>query len=167
MHPKNAIYFDGARSEKNVNLAKSYALWDAIQAQNYMCWYNNIRGIDYLDDPKALYVEGYAVYLDDDQLGLWHHSWIEQDGEIIDTLPCADNEATVYFAGVKYSRNEVLTLYQGMRPPFSENLKRRKYSTAYRIAMRFYKRTANNLLRTGGWTTKIGISRDRESSPRN
>ena len=101
---------------KNVELSKKVA--KEIDAQKHQCWNNSVMAVYILDDilHGAVYVEGWIVYIVPIE-----HGWIElTDGTIVDpTIPEAID--VLYFAGVKYSREEIETRLEEngeIRPPF-------------------------------------------------
>jgi hypothetical protein len=95
-----------------INWEKSKRIASQIDPHPNQCYFNAAKGISMLSN-KAIYVEGFFVYLDvrKGKACAWEHGWTEEDGQICEFSPdCWPGECkrVKYFPVRKFPKRHVI-----------------------------------------------------------
>lgn len=113
----NALYFEnGKHTAKKINLLLSVDL--GKESKQGRCYQNSIQAMQTMDNRDAYYVEGYAIFYNENIYNLWHHGWVELNGEIIDNYPGIWKRfEVIYFPGKRYTFQQALAIQK--KQPFA------------------------------------------------
>lgn len=109
----NTLYFDPTKQVKPFNLPISRELANLVKSERGQCYRNSYEAMQYLPD-ETTYHEGYAMFVSERFFNLWHHGWLELNGEIIDNYPDLDwnRYVVIYIKGREYSKAQANEIWK-------------------------------------------------------